>query len=65
MKLLMIGGNGYYAGMISAYLSEEFDLTVFDRQNREPSFPCRYIRGDQVYFNLTLYTTLDSVFFAR
>ena len=46
MKLLMIGGNGYYAGMISAYLSEEFDLTVFDRQNREPSFPCRYIRGD-------------------
>jgi nucleoside-diphosphate-sugar epimerase len=46
MKVLMVGGNGYYAGMISAYLAEEFDLTVFDRQKEGPSFPCRYIRGD-------------------
>jgi nucleoside-diphosphate-sugar epimerase len=46
MKLLVIGGNGHYAKLITAHLSAKHEITVFDLQERSGDFECTQITGD-------------------
>jgi nucleoside-diphosphate-sugar epimerase len=46
MRVLAVGGGGYYSGMITRRLAEDFDITVFDVKGKKPDFSCRFIEGD-------------------
>jgi len=46
VKLLVVGGNGHYAGLITAHLADKHDITVFDRNAAPCGFRCKQIVGD-------------------
>ncbi len=46
MKLLSIGGNGHYAGLITEHLAAKHEVTVFDINNAPCNFDCTQICGD-------------------
>ena len=51
MKLLSIGGNGHYAGLITEHLAAKHDVTVFDLNSAPCGFECTQIRGDIMKFD--------------
>ena len=46
MNILVIGGNGHYAGRITAHLAGLHDVTVFDLNAEPCGFPCQQLVGD-------------------
>ena len=46
MKILVIGGNGHYAGLITAHLAEKHDVTVFDLNDAPCAFACKQVVGN-------------------
>ena len=46
MKLLVIGGNGHYGGLITSHLSARHDIIVFDLDDSPCEFECKQVVGD-------------------
>ncbi len=46
MKLLVVGGNGHYGGLITSHLSARHDITVFDLDDSPFEFECKQVVGD-------------------
>jgi len=45
MRVLVIGGNGRYSKLITSYLAEDFEITIFDLNDQNPGFKCDLIKG--------------------
>lgn len=46
MRLLVIGGNGHYANLITRHLSTMHQVTIFDLHERACDFECDQVVGD-------------------
>ncbi len=46
MRILVIGGNGHYAGLITDHLAKKHEITIFDLHQRARDFSCDQIVGD-------------------
>ncbi len=45
MKLLVLGGNGYYSALTTAHLADRHELTIFDINDAPCSYPCKQVVG--------------------
>ncbi|MBT5875760.1 MAG: SDR family oxidoreductase [Candidatus Latescibacteria bacterium] len=46
MRLLVIGGNGHYGGLITDHLAKKHEISIFDLQKRARTFDCVQTVGD-------------------
>ena len=46
MRLLDIGGNGHYGGLITEHLAAKHEITIFDLHERARDFECAQVVGD-------------------
>ena len=46
MRLLVIGGNGHYGGLITEHLAAKHEITIFDLHERARDFECTQVVGD-------------------